>query len=142
MEPVVLQLGRVFHRRVQADWKQTATGGRINIEHTIGQLPGRKLGAGSRRGRLDIFVDEVGDFVSVVEIKATNWDQVRPQNRRKVMGSHRRQVWRYIEKFVDADSISVCPGIIYPTAPLTPGLRSEIEKYLNHHGLQVVWYED
>ena len=58
------------------------------------------------------------------------------------MSSHRRQVWRYIEKFVDGDHTDVCAGIIYPAAPSTPGLREDVETYLNEYALQVVWYDD
>jgi hypothetical protein len=89
---------------------------------------------------LDLFVDEPGNYVSVVEIKATDWDRVK--NVVKLLGSHRRQAWKYIEKYLDVDHVEVCPGIIYPTAPSTPGLKDRVETYLNDHGLQVVWYDD
>lgn len=99
-------------------------------------------GARIRRGRMDIFIEPIDDFVTVVEIKATDWHAVKIQNRRKLLGSHRRQVWKYVEQYLDYDSVSVCAGIIYPSAPVTPGLKSEIETYLNDYFLQVVWFED
>ena len=142
MEPAILRNGKIFHRRVQADWHRTAKGGRITAEHSISLLPVTASASRPRRGRIDIFVDELGDFVSVVEIKATDWDRVQPRNRRKLLASHQRQVLRYIERFLDGDNIDVCPGIIYPSAPRTPGLREEIETYLNEHGFQIVWYDD
>jgi len=95
-----------------------------------------------RRGRLDLFVDELGGFVSVVEIKSTNWDRIDQKNRQRLLASHRRQVWDYIEKYLDQDKMDVCPGIIYPRAPETAGLRERVEEYLNGYGLQVVWYDD
>ncbi len=67
MEPSCLKAGKDFHRRVQADWLLTA-GGRIVAEHSIPLPipPGRTKYV--RRGRIDIFVDEIADFVTVVEI--------------------------------------------------------------------------
>ena len=88
------------------------------------------------------FVDEMNDFVSVVEIKSTDWDKVKERNRRKLVSSHRRQVLKYIEEFVDGENMDVCPGIIYPRSPSTPGLKEMIEHELNDYGLQVVWYDD
>lgn len=97
-------------------------------------------GSRARHGRIDIFIDEIDDFVTVVEIKATNWDAVK--HRRKLLASHRRQVLRYVDKYLDSDKVNVCAGVIYPRAPRTPGLKEEVETYLNDHALQVVWYED
>jgi hypothetical protein len=142
MEPFQLKAGKDFHRRVQADWEETAKGGRIVAEHTIRLLPAAEDAKHIRRGRLDIFVDQLGDFVTVVEIKATDWDRVIQRNRARLLGAHRRQIWRYIEKFLDDDNVSVVPGIIYPSTPSTPGLREEIEAYLGSYGLQVVWFDD
>jgi len=137
-EPEILRRGKAFHRRVQRDWEDAATDGAVRSEHSI------KLGKNPRRvkrGRLDLFVDDLGDFVSVVEIKSTDWDRVKPGNRRRLASSHRRQIWRYIETFLDRERVDVCAGVIYPSAPRTPGLRREIEELLNDYGLQVVWYD-
>jgi hypothetical protein len=139
VEPKILRAGKEFHKRVQEDWKQTASGGRIAPEHTISLVP--KNASHTKHGRLDIFVDETGDFVSVIEIKSTDWDAVLPRNRKKLLGSHRRQVWRYIKRYIDTEHLDVCPGIIYRSAPVTPDLKEEIEEYLNDWGLQVVWYD-
>ncbi|MCB2211330.1 hypothetical protein KQI52_04385 [bacterium] len=92
---------------------------------------------------MDLFVDELADYVVIVEIKGTNWDQIKPKNVKKLLGAHRRQVWRYIDEFVDGEVFtSVCAGMIYPTAPDTPGLKEQIEEYLNEWALQVVWFDD
>ena len=132
----------MFHKRVQDDWERTAKDGNLTKEHTIElskipTIPRRK-----KRGRLDMFVDELGDFVSVVEIKSTDWDKVKENNRKKLLGSHRRQIWKYIEEYLDIKKIDVCPGIIYPNSPTSLGLKEMIENYLNDYGLQVVWYDD
>jgi hypothetical protein len=142
MEPEILRRGKDFHKRVQEDWKNTARGGQVNLEHTILLSLLRNKTKRRKSGRLDILVDEMSDFVSVVEIKATDWDKVKVKNRKKLLGSHRRQVYKYIEEYLDVIKIDVCPGIIYPTAPDTPGLKVMIEEYLNDYGLQAVWYDD
>ena len=58
------------------------------------------------------------------------------------MAAHRRKVWHCVERYLEADQVDVCVGIIYPAAPETPGLREVIEDYLGGYGIQVVWYEE
>lgn len=142
MEPEILRKGKAFHKRVQEDWERTAKDGKIIKEHFIPLSVIRKKLKKRKSGRLDIFVDVKDNFVTIVEIKSTDWDKVKEKNRKKLLGSHRRQVWNYIEEYLDVEKIDVCPGIIYPKPPKTPGLKDMIEKYLNEYGLQVVWYDD
>lgn len=140
-EPKQLRRGKIFQREVQDGWAKTAEG-RINIECTIPLLQptgGRKK---HRCGRMDILVDDIGDQVAVVEIKATNWDRILPRNITKNLGSHRRQIYKYIEKYLDGEGKTVCPSLIYPTEPETPGLKERIELYLNDYGIAVAWYRD
>jgi hypothetical protein len=141
MEPRILKRGKEFHKRVQKDWDDNAEGGRIFNEHMIPLIKKSSINH-KKRGRLDIFVDELNDYVSVIEIKSTDWDKVKEKNRKKLLSSHRRQVWKYIEEYIDIKKIDVCPGIIYPKSPSTAGLKKLIEKELNDYGLQVVWYYD
>jgi len=142
MEPDTLRRGKEFHRRVQTDWAGEVEGATVRLEKTI------LLGSLSdtvkrqRRGRLDIFIDELDDFVSVVEIKSTDWDRVLGRNRQKLLAAHRRQVMLYVDKYLDHDQVCVCAGIIYPHSPSTAGLKEAVEQYMNEHGLQVVWYDD
>jgi len=140
-EPKQLQKGKFFQHEVQDDWVKTAEG-QINVECTIPLL--KPIGGGKqhRRGRMDILVDDIGDQVAVAEIKATNWDRILPRNITKNLGSHRRQIYEYIEKYIDGEGKTVCPGLIYPTAPITPGLKERIERYLNDYGIAVAWYRD
>lgn len=138
-EPVCLRRGKAFHTKVQADWVGTAEG-KIRVEHTIKLLSVDSRMRHMRRGRMDLFVDEVGDFVVIVEIKATDWDRILSRNIQKNLASHRRQVWRYIDKHHEGDGLDVCAGIIYPSEPKTPGLKERIEDYQNDFGIQVVWY--
>ncbi len=140
-QPKQLKRGREFEKIVQGDWERTAEGN-PRIECTIPLLAGLTPTGRRRKGRMDVFVDDLNDIVVVVEIKATDWDRILPRNRQRNLASHRRQIWKYIEKFVDGRQQDVCAGIIYPKAPKTKGLKERIEEYLNGHGLQVVWYFD
>lgn len=141
MEPEALRQGKQFHQQVQRDWRDSVTQGRIQPEHTV-RLLLTSAATRIRRGRIDILVDELSDFVAIVEIKGTDWDRIRPGNIQRNLAAHRRQVWKYIEKYVDGDRVDVFAGIIYPSAPVQAGLRQRIEDYLNDYGLQVVWYYD
>lgn len=139
MEPEILKKGKEFHKKVQEDWLETAKDGKVFSENTILLSD---LKNARKSGRIDIFVNDLGDFVSVIEIKSTNWDKVKEKNRKKLLSSHRWQVWKYMDKYLDIDRVDVYPGIIYPNSPSTPGLKIFIENYLNDFGLQVVWYYD
>jgi hypothetical protein len=142
MEPELLRRGKEFHRLVQADWAGVIEKAAVRAEHSIHFVNAGNACTRRRRGRLDVFIDQIDDFVTVVEIKATDWDRVLCRNRRKLLASHRRQVLRYVDKYLDDDHISVCAGIVYPKAPSSDAVRIEVESYLNEHALQVVWYAD
>jgi hypothetical protein len=142
MEPECLRRGKEFHKKVQSDWDMNIKDGNLNIEHTINLLSYPSRAKHIKNGRLDLFVDELGEFVSVIEIKSTDWDKIKPSNIHKLLTSHRRQIWNYISEYLDNDKIEVCPGIIYPVAPSSNEHREYIEEYLNSYGIQVVWYYD
>lgn len=137
MEPEILARGKRFHRLVQDSWLDETNDGTPRDEYTIP----KSIAGAARRSRLDLLVDELGDFVSIVEIKSTDWDAVKPTNHKKLLGSHRRQLWRYIDQYV-ASGINVSPGMIYPSAPSAPGLRELVEEYLNNWAIQVVWFDE
>ncbi len=119
-EPKQLRRDKEFHYEVQRDWTQNAQGN-VEIEKTISlNLTATRLRR-RRLGRLDIFLDEEGDYVAVVEIKATDWTRIPQRNAQRNLSAHRRQVWRYITKFLDRDHREVCAGIIYPSAPQRSG---------------------
>jgi hypothetical protein len=141
MEPEILRRGKEFHRRVQADWAGEVEYATVYPEKTILLALLSETVKRQRRGRLDIFIDRIDDFVTVVEIKSTDWDAVLERNRHKLLGEHRRQVMRYVDKYLDHDQVSVCAGIIYPRAPRGAGLKEMVEKVLNEAALQVVWYD-
>jgi hypothetical protein len=140
-EPEQLRRGKAFHLEVQADWASTAEGN-VNLEHTISLLPFEIRMKSVRRGRLDILVNEIGDQVAVVEIKATDWDRIYSRNISKNLSAHCRQILKYVDKYLEGDGFTVCPGLIYPTAPATPGLKERVEEYLNNNGIAVAWFRD
>jgi len=140
MEPEQLKLGKEFHKKVQSNWKNGIIDGHLIVEHKISFLSSNSRIKYVRTGRLDMFIDELGDFFVVIEIKSTDWEKVKIHNLRKLLSSHKRQIWKYISKYVDDDKMDVCPGIIYPKAPKDSTLRNLIESYLNEEGIQVVWY--
>lgn len=140
MEPNILRRGKAFHRLVQADWQATAEGRAIRPEHGIALIPeGAQL---RRTGRLDIYVDVEEGYAVVVEIKSTLWDSVKPDNVRKLAGAHRRQVWRYIDAYLDLEQVDVTAAVIYPEPPRSPELKAFIEGYFDGEGITVVWYRE
>jgi len=93
-----------------------------------------------RRGRIDLrLVDEEDGHSVVVETKATNWDKMAPHRVRPTALRHVRQLWRYID--AEVESRQVLPALVYPTEPITPGRKEQIEAILNERLIQVVWRE-
>ena len=142
MEPEALRRGKEFHRLVQAAWSGKINEAEVRAEHSIFLHATTDTTNHHRCGRMDIFIDQVTDFVSIIEIKSTDWDRIAETNRPKLLAAHARQVLRYVDKYLQHDRISVCAGIVYPKAPSSVYVRSEVERCLNEHGLQVAWYLD
>ena len=142
MEPLILSKGKLFHKRVQSAWAGTIEGKTVRPELGIGLNIISSSVRHIRKGRIDIFVDQIEDFVTIVEIKSTDWDKIKKTNRISLLGSHRRQLFRYIDKYLEFDKLNVCAGIIYPKPPLTKGLKEFIEEYFNDWAFQIVWFEE
>ncbi len=124
--------GREFERRVKADWK--------NLKDGVARFEAPTKYKG-KKGRIDILIEELGDYVSIVEVKATDWDRVAPHRVRPNALRHARQIWRYIDKEVD-EGQGVCPGIIYPSPPTDLKVKLQVEEILNDRGIQVVWQDE
>jgi len=142
VEPELLRRGKEFHRLVQADWAGEIEKATVRPEHSILFHTASGPIQRNRRGRVDLFVDRIDDFVTVVEIKSTDWDRIPAANRRRLLAAHRRPVLRYVDEFLDEQHVSVCAGIIYPKAPVDADLTAMVEQYLNEHMLQVVWFAE
>ncbi len=131
-EPSILKNGKQFHEIIQKNWLETA-GGDITIEKNI-------ITTERKGGRVDIFVDGIGDnLVSVVEIKNTDWDKIKPDNIRRNIKRQARQIWKYIESQRDLNGKEVSPGIIFPRLPKDPERLKLIESIFESEWIQVVW---
>lgn len=89
-EPSRLNRGKAFHREVQEEWRETAEG-EIRIEKGITKPLGKN-------GRVDIFVEDDGcGFVSVAEIKNTDWDRMTERAVKRNVRRQIKQIWDYID---------------------------------------------
>jgi hypothetical protein len=134
-EPLALRRGKAFHRQVQAEWLAETKDGKPCPERTIKRLNGR-------RGRVDLLIEELGGFVSVIEIKATDWDRMAERNIKRNVRRQIRQLWGYIDAELEIYGMQVCPGIIFPTLPSESHRLAMIESMFNDEGIQVVWQNE
>lgn len=127
-----IRRGREFEQWERAQWK-----GDLNEQ---AQFEKQTEWQG-KRGRIDIqLVDSQEGHTIVVEIKATDWDAMKPYRVRPNVMRHARQLWRYIEATLQDQP--ALPAIIYPKSPRTVGRREEVETLLNEQLIQVVWRDD
>lgn len=139
MEPEQLKRGKAFHSEVQRDFANNSKDGEVIAEAFI-PLDLIKKG---KHGRADILIEDLGDFVTIIEIKGTDWDRVAERNVKRNLYRHQKQTFRYIDEFVQNQGLSVCLGIVYPAPPTRPGLKAFIEDHmLDEYGLPVYWYTD
>jgi len=120
--------GREFENYERSQWKKEVALAQFEV-------PTRLEG---KRGREDIrLVDNKEGFTVVVEIKASNWDVMKPERVRPNALRHARQLWRYIE--AELHPQDVIPAVVYPIAPQMPGRKDEIEAIFEERLIQVVW---
>lgn len=114
----LVQRGREFEKKEKREW--------ISIKDGEPEFEVCTVSPKGRRGRIDIRIEEMNDYVSVVEIKATDWDHILPHRVRPTVLRHARQIWRYIEAEL-AEKSDVCPGIVYPSVPSDSSRRKTVE---------------
>jgi hypothetical protein len=144
MEPLQLKRGKEFQEMVQADYFKNSKGGGVGIEKDVNYNGGKNRAKG-RYGRMDILIDDRDkDYVMIMEIKATDWDRIKPKNYRRNLWRHGRQLHKYIDKFLEVDKLgSVGLAMIYPSAPKKEGLRAKIEEMaMNQYSFPVYWYDE
>ncbi len=140
-EPEQLIRGKKFQKIVQDDFEKNSKDGFVKSEAVI-KFDGLKK-IKKRSGRADILITELGDdLVAIYEIKATDWDKIKPKNVTKNMWSHANQLLKYVEKYIVIDNMSVSLGVIYPYPPKKSGLRDVVESYLEHYGTPAYWYNE
>ena len=140
-EPKQFIRGKKFQKIVQDDFKKNSKDGLVKPEAVIKFEGLQKIK--KKSGRADILITELGDdLVTILEIKATIWDKIKPKNVKKNLWSHSNQLLKYVEKFIEIDKVDVSLGIIYPYPPKKDGLRNVIESYLEHYGTPAYWYNE
>lgn len=124
--------GRRFEQLEKSKWL-------VGVEEEpLFETPAGRLG---NKGRVDICIDDPEkDYVVVVEIKASDWDKMKPHRVRPNALSHVRQIWRYIEAFVSPRAVHA--GLVYPNSPTTPGRKEEIESILDENSIAAVWRDE
>jgi len=125
-----IERGRKFEGEERSGWAH------LPKEHVKFEA---KTTWGSRRGRIDMKIDDEGGSVAIVEIKATDWDSIKSNRVRATAQRHARQIWRYINDHVGTQEKDVCPAIVYEFEPKRPESRSLVEEILNDRMIQVVW---
>jgi len=101
-------------------------------------------GIKQKRGRMDLFVFENSDdYVTIYEIKATDWDKIKEGNIKRNLYRHSKQLFNYIDKYMVVDEKDVCHGVIYPSSPKKEGLREKIEEWaMDLYSFPVYWYNE
>ena len=133
-EPTRLREGKRFHKKIQADWINTAEG-QILVEKAIVKPTGRK-------GRIDIFVDvDGGRMVAVAEVKSSAWDKMTEVAVRRNVKSQIKQIWTYINSQLKK-GLDISPGIIFPARPKDETRMKLIEEMFEEEGIPVVWQDE
>jgi len=134
-EPERLKSGKIYHKKVQADWRKNAkdveAGKEVEEEKEIIKPSGRK-------GRIDVFVPVDESLVAVVEVKASDWDTI---NIHENIRRQARQIWDYIESQRKLGK-DVSPGVIFPERPKDPERVKLIEQLFDEEGIAVVWEDE
>lgn len=93
---------------------------------------------------MDIFINEDSDnFVTIIEIKGTNWDKIKEKNIKRNLYMHSKQLYNYIDKYMEINKLNVCPAVIYPKPPVKKRLREFIETCaMNNYSFPVYWYSE
>ena len=139
-EPEPLRRGKRFQKIVQADLGVNSKSGLVRCEAPIEFFPKRTTR--KKWGRADILITEMGDLVAVLEIKATDWDRIKPKNVKKNLWRHQHQLYSYIERFLEVDKKGVSAYIIYPTRPSSAELCTVIDDYLESYGMLAHWFDE
>ena len=132
-EPKCLHQGKEFHKKIQKEWLNSATG-EVTPEKSITKPSGRK-------GRVDIFVSSDETLVAIAEIKASDWDSMDSAAVRRNVKRQARQIWDYIKSQLELGK-EVSPGIIFSRRPKDPNRMKLIEQLFDEEGIPVVWEDE
>ncbi len=133
-EPKRLRRGKEFHKKIQADWINTAEG-QVLIEKAVNKQTGRK-------GRIDIFVsDTVDKMVALAEVKDSDWNKMTDSAVRRNVKRQIKQIWDYIDSQLVRQK-DVSPGVIFPERPKDKTRMRLIEDMFEEEGIPVVWQDE
>ena len=129
-EPKRLRQGKEFHKKIQKEWLDSATG-EVILEKSITKPNGRK-------GRVDIFIGSDEKLVAIAEIKASDWDSMSAVAVRRNVRRQVRQIWNYIKSQLELGK-EISPGILFPKRPKDINRMKLIEQLFDEEGIPVVW---
>ena len=118
-EPESLKNGKEFHKNIQKEWLDT-TEGEVEVEKQMIKQNGRK-------GRMDVFIQIEETYVSIAEMKMSDWDAMTIKNLHKNVRRQIRQIWSYIDSQLEQNR-DVTPGIIFSNRPKKNGRLDLIEQ--------------
>ena len=132
-EPKTLKNGKEFHKKIQTEWLDTAEG-EVEAEKQMIKQNGRK-------GRMDVFIKTEETYVSIAEIKMSDWDVMTIKNLHRNVRRQIRQIWSYIDSQLEQKR-DVTPGIIFSNRPKKNGRLDLIEQLFGEEGITVVWDDE
>lgn len=131
-------LRRIKRGRHFEGWERAFWDGDLN---SLARFEAQTVHKG-KEGRVDILLyDRDEGNAIVVELKATNWDDMEPHRVRPNALRHARQLWRYIHAELE-DDWEALPALVYPRTPKTPGRKESVESALHDRLIQVVWRDN
>ena len=136
-----LKRGLEFQQEVYQDFLKHSKDGRVDVETQVSFKGVESVH--QKRGRIDVFISGLEDMVVIIEVKATDWNRIKPKNINRNLYRHQKQIFNYIEKYITIDHVDVGHGIVYPKPPRDPTLKEYIEtRMLDYYGVPVYWFTD
>ena len=122
-----------FIKKKQTEWLDTAQG-EVKIEKQMIKKNGRK-------GRMDVFIKTEETYVSIVEMKNSDWDAMTMKNLHRNVRRQIRQIWSYIDPELEQNR-EVSPGIIFSNRPKKISRLNLIEQLFEEECITVVWDDE
>jgi hypothetical protein len=111
--------------------------------------------ATGRGGRADALMicDVENRFAAIAEIKNTDWEAMERRGTvRRNVTRHARQVWSYLDGFVEAEMphgterialgrVERYAALVYPHVP-APALRAALDDAFGKYGISIVWLDE
>ena len=140
-EPAILKRGKIFQKIVQQDFEKNTEGGGVFSESHISFTNYNAVK--KQRGRIDIFIKDKTKLITILEIKATDWDKIKRKNIRRNLYRHQKQLFGYVYKYLDIDKLEASYGIIYPAPPKNKDILELINDISeNDYCFPAYWYTE